>query len=174
MNVVNRWFILPDIGLFGDKVFSCFTSINQSSFRFNILDLNFKIAVKLQWFAYNWRRREGENITYLSAHCEISVPSKDILEIPFFKSVIDEMDETDKIKQMKLIEEITEENQDVKQALIERYGKSLGKPLYSREVENNISVVSDRYCGIDEINNNIYYFVKEGDDASQLKISETA
>lgn len=143
----NRWFVLYDIAMFNGEHFSCLTSTNQCKVKYDVLELGFKIMTELQWFSYSWRRREGEDISYMSANIDILVSFDEIEKLPVFKDIIDE----NRISKGKKIEIFIQQNNDIKIALMEKYGKQLGIQLYTSKNNQVTYVKSDRYCDRNKI-----------------------
>lgn len=158
----NRWFILNDLGNFNGSPFSFFSSTNESDVKYEILEMKFKIVCCLQWFVYSWRRREGENVSYLYALPEIYVTLEEIFEIPLFQTI----EEKATIEKAKMIEQIIRENPDVRQAMIEKYAKSLASQIYMTD-EASINTRSERFCDFKDIGTKRLFGNKE-DDFSRI------
>ena len=144
---MNKWFILRGAGTINGDRFSFFTSTGHSFIKYDVLDMKFKIMCTLQWFVYNWRRRDGENISYMYANSEIAINIDEIFAIPLFKSINEEVP----LKKAKLVEKMINDDLDVKQAMIERYANDLGGKVYSLSGDNIVNKWNDRFCDFNDI-----------------------
>lgn len=158
----NRWFILKNVGDFNGNKFSFFTSTDDSYVKYDILEMKFKIGCRLQWFSYSWRRREGEDISYLYAQPQINVDIDEIFKIPLFQTI----EEQTTIKKAKIIEQIIKDV-DIKQSMIEKYAKQLGSGIYDRSSKINIGILHERYCSYNDVGVK-RLFGEENDDFSEV------
>lgn len=160
----NKWFTLNDYGNFNGEIFSFFTSTNQSYVKYDILNMRFKVSCCLQWFVYYWRRRDGENISHMYAQPEIIVSKEELFAIPLFQTI----NEEETIKKAKMIEQMINGNQDIKQAMIERYAKVLGSKIYPEKGINIVNTWKERFCDYKDIGVK-RVFGDESDDFSEIK-----
>ena len=160
----NHWFLLRNIATFNGKPFSCLTSSNQCFIKYNLLDFNFDLSSDLIWFTYSWRRREGEEISYLRATKKITLTLEEILDTPYFRK----LNLTDGEK----IEKEIQNNDKIKQAMIERYAKQLGSQLYDQAPERVSYVLYERYCGYKDILNRLKELHMDDDFSKVEDISE--
>lgn len=158
----NKWFILRDCGTINGDKFSFFTSTNHSYVKYDLLNMRFKISCCLQWFVYSWRRRDGENITYMYAQPEIDVALEELFAIPLFQTIKEE----ETFKRAKMIEQMINGNVDIKQAMIERYAKILGSKIYVNN-EVSINIFNERFCDHSDIGTK-RLFGDDNDDFSEM------
>lgn len=155
----SKWFILKNIATFNGKPLSCITSTNKCFVKYNVLDFNFELSADLFWFSYSWRRRDMEEISCLGATKSTILSLEEILDIPYFRKL--------NTSDGKKIEEEINKNEDIKEAMIEKYGKKLGNQVYDQIPNRNSYLLCDRYCGYENILNKLKEDFKD-DDFSKL------
>ncbi len=163
----NHWFKLPNVGKASNGVrFSCLFDENHCFIKYNILDLNFEIEAEMKWFGYSWRRREGEEISYIRSSKKVIITFDEIINIPYFKKLIH--DRGINKPNGRDIEIIIQNDIDIKRALIERYAIQLGDQLYKKVQQGeSLCIEYERFCGCNNILKKLQEMYKE-DDFSQI------
>ena len=149
-----KWYYFENAGRFNDTNFSFIANKDDCKVKYDVLELNYKIACTALWFTYSSRKRDGEEITNHYKNVEIIKTIDEINSIPLFKEKFG-INNTDQMGVCEEIDDYINGNEKVFDAILERYKNEIGELLYPL---GKTDYQVDRYSSI----NNLYSkFCKE-------------
>ena len=153
---------------FNGSVFNPIINTDESIFRYDILEIRFEISIKPYWFFQNRRRNRDVAMDLYFADIKHVIPVQEILSIPLFAKITAEISDEDE-KVLKVADYVAK-NDNVKDALIDRYESILLSELYKSD--SNIRAVpkTERFgCYEDVLNyKNNYVLGRPEDDYSGI------
>lgn len=165
-STTNAAYILSDVGIFNEKHFSVITFSDDWNFTYDILELQYRLSVKVLWFAYFSRRRENENISIMCSDCSIEIPENTIQKIPYFKKKLALNGNEKEIDHRRVLAEISREPELLK-AFVMRYQNEIGEKLYSNELE--VKTHWNRFSSYEELENNFSSKYAPNADLTNIK-----